>query len=74
MNMQNILETQVTDLENLADSPIAIPMGHEMSGQSRQTSIAGSPVHDKGKRKIEDGAAHVRTKRNRYISIAWYVY
>ena len=74
--MQNILESQVSDLTSLADSPIAMSGGYDMNGQLRQTSSAESPAHDNGKRKIEDGqngSSHTRAKRNRYISIAWYV-
>jgi len=73
--MQNILESQVTDLTSLADSPIAIPGVYDMNSQRRQTSSAESPARDNGKRKSEDtqnGGAHTRAKRNRYISIAWY--
>jgi hypothetical protein len=75
--MQNILETQVSDLNNLADSPIAIPIGYDMNGQARQASNTESPARDNGKRKAEDGqngTSHTRAKRNRYISIAWYVH
>jgi hypothetical protein len=73
--MQNILESQVSDLTSLADSPIAISGGYDMNGQLRQTSSAESPARDNGKRKSEDGqngSSHTRAKRNRYISIAWY--
>lgn len=53
---------------------------------ARQSSSAESPAGDSGnggslgKRKADDGTAasvngiaHTRAKRNRYISIAWYV-
>jgi hypothetical protein len=77
----NILESQVTDLNYLAESPIAL--SGSMNGQ-RQSSSAESPA-DTGsgsgkKRKADDtngnnsgnnGATHTRAKRNRYISIAW---
>ncbi|KAF4630864.1 hypothetical protein G7Y89_g7271 [Cudoniella acicularis] len=77
----NILESQVTDLNYLAESPIALPAS--MNGQ-RQSSSAESPA-DAGpqsgkKRKADEtngngnttnGATqHTRAKRNRYISIA----
>jgi hypothetical protein len=74
--MQNILESQVSDLTSLADSPIVISGGYDMNSQLRQTSSAESPARDNGKRKSEDGlngSSHTRAKRNRYISIAWYV-
>ncbi len=72
--MQNILETQVTDLTNLTDSPISIAAGYEMNGQQRPTSTSQSPPQD-NKRKNADGqpAPQQRAKRNRYISIAWCV-
>ena len=75
VTMQNILESQVTDLTHLADSPIAIHDGFDMNSQHRQSSSAESPARDNGKRKSEDtqnGNIHTRAKRNRYISIAWY--
>lgn len=79
----NILESQVTDLNYLAQSPIQLP--GDMNGQ-RASSSAESPV-DPGsssgkKRKADEnngdlsnnnGTSHTRAKRNRYISIAWYV-
>ena len=86
----NILESQVTDLNYLAESPIiatrtGIGSGPlEMNSQQRQSSSTESPA-DMGngsgkKRKVEDrgsiegnAATHTRAKRNRYISIAWYV-
>jgi hypothetical protein len=74
----NILESQVTDLNYLADSPIALTGSLEMNGQ-RQSSSAESPAQVNnmgGKRKTTEdnngnGATHTRAKRNRYISIAW---
>jgi hypothetical protein len=74
----NILEDQVSDLNYLAESPIAI--SSRMNDQ-RHSSSAESPAHpgnESGKkRKADDasanGATHTRAKRNRYISIAWYV-
>lgn len=74
----NILESQVTEINYLAESPIALT---GMNGQ-RQLSDSGSPPVESGKgptkRKAgEDttvnAAPHTRAKRNRYISIAWYV-
>lgn len=75
----NILETQVTDLNYLAESPISLS---GMNGP-RQSSSAESPANtgESGKkRKADDanehnnsGNGHTRAKRNRYISIAWYV-
>jgi hypothetical protein len=72
----NILESQVTDLNYLAQSPLGPPVG--MNGQ-RQSSSAESPgavANESGnKRKADDAhnntATHARAKRNRYISIAW---
>ncbi|TVY68860.1 putative transcriptional regulatory protein, partial [Lachnellula suecica] len=82
----NILEDQVTDLNYLAESPVALAssMSMSMNGQ-RQSSSAESPA-DTGsgggkKRKADDengngsnignaAAQHTRAKRNRYISIA----
>jgi hypothetical protein len=74
----NQIESLVSEINYLADSPgIAIP-GVEMDGHQRQTSSAESPQHEhngNGKRKSEDagqnGTANTRAKRNRYISIAW---
>lgn len=74
--MQNILETQVSDLSSLVDSPIALPLvsAYVMADRSRAQESAESPARD-GKRKSEDGGAQnggqPRAKRNRYISIAW---
>jgi hypothetical protein len=75
VNMQNILESQVSDLTHLADSPVSLHGSFDMNGHQRQTSSAESPARESGKRKSEDahnGATHTRAKRNRYISIAWY--
>jgi len=79
----NMIENQVTDLNYLAESPIAL--SGNMNGQ-RQTSSAESPAENgagSGKKRTSDdmngnnsggtGATHTRAKRNRYISIAWYV-
>ena len=75
----NILEDQVTDLNYLTESPIALSAS--MNGQ-RASSSAESPADTEvgsKKRKSEEtngnsnSAAHTRAKRNRYISIAWYV-
>ena len=52
--MQNILESQVSDLTHLADSPISIHGSFDMNGQQRQTSSAESPARDHGKRKSEE--------------------
>jgi hypothetical protein len=80
----NLLEDQVEDLNYLADTPIApispIAVSNSMNGQ-RQSSSAESPA-DTGtgsgkKRKTDEteanGNTHTRAKRNRYISIAWYI-
>jgi len=77
----NILESQVTDLNYLAESPISpIAFSSTMNGQ-RQSSSAESPAdtgNGSGKKRKSDetnanGSTHTRAKRNRYISIAWYV-
>jgi hypothetical protein len=80
----NILENQVTDLTYLADTPIAsispFVVSGSMNGQ-RQSSSAESPAdggNGSGKKRKSDetdanGNTHTRAKRNRYISIAWYV-
>lgn len=80
----NILEDQVTDLNYLADTPIAaispIEVSGSMNGQ-RQSSSAESPADTgpgSGKKRKNDetdanGNTHTRAKRNRYISIAWYI-
>ena len=79
----NILEDQVTDLNSLAGSP---PISMMMSGET-PLSMSGSPtaaeVEGGKKRKADEGPAgagpaggsaqQTRAKRNRYISIAWYV-
>lgn len=76
----NILESQVSDLNYLAESPIALP-GDVMNGAETTASAPGSAGSGK-KRKADEnngdagnnnGAIHTRAKRNRYISIAWYV-
>jgi hypothetical protein len=79
----NILESQVTDLNYLVESPIApiTPASTNMNGQ-RQSESAESPMADGTgsgkKRKSEDSSSnangHTRAKRNRYISIAWYIH
>ncbi|TVY88261.1 Aurofusarin cluster transcription factor [Lachnellula willkommii] len=81
-----MIEEQVTDLNYLAESPLAL--AGNMNGH-RQSSSAESPaVEENGagsgkKRRSDDmtgsnssggngnGATHTRAKRNRYISIAW---
>jgi hypothetical protein len=81
----NILEDQVTDLNYLANTPIApispIAVSSGMNGQ-RHSSSAESPAETgpaSGKKRKNDendasGNTHTRAKRNRYISIAWYIY
>jgi hypothetical protein len=70
----NTLESQVTDLNYLAESPLAGSIA--MSGH-RHSSTAESPVPTNGgtKRKADESNSNsttqTRTKRNRYISIAW---
>ena len=72
--IMNILESQVTDLNYLAESPLAI--SGEMNDQ-RQSSAESPGVAPNGgmKRKSDESnsstAPQTRTKRNRYISIAW---
>lgn len=76
VSMQNILETQVSDLSSLVDSPLPLPLvaGYAMSDR-RGTDSAESPARDQGKRKSDDlgpqNGGQPRAKRNRYISIAW---
>ncbi|QSZ30145.1 hypothetical protein DSL72_004665 [Monilinia vaccinii-corymbosi] len=80
----NTLESQVTDLNYLAESPIAIPSVNNMNGQPSSESPA-DPRAQSGKRKSisgegdsttngnskeREGAPQTRAKRNRYISIA----
>ncbi|KAN0117483.1 Fungal specific transcription factor domain containing protein [Hyaloscypha variabilis] len=77
----NLLEDQVTDLNYLANTPIAlispIAIASSMNGQ-RQSSSAESPAEQgpgSGKKRKNDetdanGNTHTRAKRNRYISIA----
>lgn len=83
MNM-NILEDQVTDLAYLADSPLAITgimNGNERPSPGRAESppTAGDGDSPNAKRRkgsdtVHNGVVtHTRAKRNRYISIAWYV-
>jgi hypothetical protein len=75
--MQNILETQVSDLSSLVDSPIALPLvsAYAMADSRAQESAESPAQLANGKRKSEDGGAQnggqPRAKRNRYISIAW---
>jgi hypothetical protein len=76
----NTLESQVTDLNYLAESPIAFT--GSMSGQ-HQSSSTESPAEtgtNSGKKRKSEEAngngnvnTHTRAKRNRYISIAWWV-
>jgi hypothetical protein len=76
----NILESQVTDLNYLAESPIALT--GSMTGQ-HQSSSTESPAEtgtNSGKKRKSEEAngngnanTHTRAKRNRYISIAWWV-
>jgi hypothetical protein len=79
----NLLEDQVEDLNYLADTPIApispIAVSGSMNGQ-RHSSSAESPAAgtESGKKRKNDeteanGNTHTRAKRNRYISIAWYI-
>lgn len=79
----NILEDQVTDLNYLAESPISLP-GIVMDGGRNSSSAESPPKQDEGgskNRKIDEPSnnngslnlSHTRAKRNRYISIAWYV-
>jgi hypothetical protein len=77
----------VTDLNYLVESPIApiTPAPGSMNGQRQQSDSAESPADGNGsgrKRKSNEessthgangGTTHTRAKRNRYISIAWYV-
>ncbi|OBT83536.1 hypothetical protein VE02_07799 [Pseudogymnoascus sp. 03VT05] len=73
--MQNILESQVSDLSSLVDSPLPLPLvaGYAMADR-RGTDSAESPARDQGKRKSDDlgpqNGGQPRAKRNRYISIA----
>lgn len=84
--IMNILESQVTDLNYLAESPIAIPGFDRMNGQQSSESPADTGAQSGKKRKEtsgegdsttngnakdREGAPHTRAKRNRYISIAW---
>lgn len=80
----NLLESQVTDLNYLAESPIVpiSPVAVLGGMDQRQSSSAESPAETGAgsgtKRKADEmgasahGNAHTRAKRNRYISIAWY--
>jgi hypothetical protein len=74
----NILESQATEINYLAESPIAITSsmnGHRQSSSAESPAVVGSEGGNK--RRADDsgtnGATHTRAKRNRYISIAWYV-
>lgn len=82
----NILESQVNDLNYIAESPIAIPVFDNMNGQQSSESPADTGAQSGKKRKSTEGegdsttngnlkenqgAPHTRAKRNRYISIAW---
>ena len=86
----NILESQVEDLNYLAESPIAgavIDMNGQKSPESpaeNSTPADNSGPHRGMKRKgasddistngnTPGATPHTRAKRNRYISIAWYV-
>lgn len=66
----NILESQISDLATLAESTLATTPYN----MQRQSSSAESPQRADAKRKSKDDASHTRAKRNRYISIAWYVH
>ena len=76
----NILESQVTDLNYLAESPINLSFVDSMnggnspatqSGTKRKADGSGDGDGD-GSNVNNDGTSHTRAKRNRYISIAWY--
>lgn len=80
----NILEDQVSDLNCLVESPIApiTPAPASMNDRPQSENADGeSPRDDNGngngkKRKGDDISStngHTRAKRNRYISIAWYI-
>ncbi|KAH8592459.1 hypothetical protein B0O99DRAFT_517581 [Bisporella sp. PMI_857] len=75
----NILESQFTDLDQLANSPLPDSVDYNINMNGRQSSSAESPAAQGGtKRKADgdgananpDGVTHTRAKRNRYISIA----
>lgn len=73
--IMNILESQVTDLNYLAESPLSV--SGTMNGQ-RHSSSAESPdpaTNGGTKRKADESSTtqtpQTRAKRNRYISIAW---
>lgn len=71
----NILEDQVTDLNYLAESPIALTASMNGRGQSSAESPPEVDASSGKKRKSDEGSTnggtHTRAKRNRYISIAW---
>lgn len=72
----NILESQVTDLNYLAESPIAISGGMDGQRQSSSAESPGAAAPNGGmKRHADDATSSIapqtRAKRNRYISIAW---
>jgi hypothetical protein len=80
VTMNNLLESQVTDLAYLAESPIVL--SNDMNEQRHSSSAGAESPADTGngsgnKRKADEtngnGTTHTRAKRNRYISIAWYV-
>jgi hypothetical protein len=79
--MNNLLESQVTDLAYLAESPIVLSTSMNDQRQSSSAGAESPPDTGSGKkRKAEEtngtngnGTTHTRAKRNRYISIAWYV-
>ncbi|KAH8666014.1 hypothetical protein BGZ60DRAFT_358253, partial [Tricladium varicosporioides] len=77
----NILETQVTDLNYLAESPIDISVMTDQRHSSSAESPADTGAQSGKKRKVDEtngnasnsnanGNTHTRAKRNRYISIA----
>jgi hypothetical protein len=73
--IMNILESQVTDLNYLAESPLAVPGGMNGKRQSSSAESPGAAPNGRMKRKADESSTtttpQTRTKRNRYISIAW---
>jgi len=80
----NILESQVTDLTYLVNSPIQVSYDSEHRISSSAESPAGGTNlkrmsgtkrkgDEDGANANADGMSGTRAKRNRYISIAWCV-
>ena len=73
----DLLESQATEINYLAESPIPLMNDQRQISESGSTPKASGKAPSKRKAGEDANpngdAPHTRAKRNRYISIAWYV-